>query len=214
MKRGIFLLLAVLAFLPSSSSATGRWAAAGQSPFVSSSAPPVEILAPDGRGALRETADGLAFVGEHTTVLQEVLSPPSLTEVLWSPDSKAFVVNASDGGVIGTWDAYYYSIDAEGRPVSRNLADLLAPMIQKFPRCDDPEKANIGAVGWLDGGKDLLIVAEVPPHSSCRNMGAIRGFRVAVASWRVVGEISEAKLRQDWAKVLGPRFAAEQSKAK
>jgi hypothetical protein len=214
MKREILLLLSAFALLPTSGSAAGIWAAAGQTPFVSSSAPPIEILAPDGKVALRETEDGLTFIGKKTVLLQEILSPPSLTEVLWSPDSKQFVVNASDGGAVGTWTAYYYWIDADGTPVSRNLVNLLAPMIEKFPDCDDAERANIGAAGWLDDGKDLLVVVEVPPHSSCRNMGAIRGFRVAVTSWRVAGEISEVKLRQDWARALGPRFAAEQGKAK
>jgi hypothetical protein len=132
-----------------------------------------------------------------------------LTEILWSPDSKAFVVNASNGGVVGTWNAYYYSIDAQGRPVSTNLQDSLSAMTQKIPHCDDQEKANVGVAGWLDGGKDLLVVAEVPPHSSCRNMGAIRGFRVEVAPWSIVGEISESKLRRDWGRLLGPRFASK-----
>ena len=209
MKLRFYSFLATLAFSPSFADATGIWAAIGQTPFVSSSVLHAELLAPDRLLKLVETANGLAIVGKHTILLSEILSPPSLTEVVWSPDSKAFVVNASDGGVVGTWDAYYYSLDRTGRWTSRNLANLLAPMIDNLPHCDEVEKANVGVIRWLDEGRELLVVAEAPPHSSCRNMGAIRGFRVSVSSWRVVGEISEVKLRRNWGRSLGPRFTAE-----
>lgn len=209
MKINFLSLLMALSLIPSCGNAAGIWAAAGQSPFVSSSAASVEIFAPDGMKKIKETIGGLALSGKHTIVLQDILSPPSLTEILWSPDSKSFIVNASDGGVVGTWSAYYYSINIEEKQEPKNFYNLLASKIQEFPHCDDPEVANVGAVGWLDGGKELLVVAEVPPHSSCRNMGAIRGFRVAVTSWNVLGEIPEAELWRDWGNVLGPRFTAE-----
>jgi hypothetical protein len=207
---GVFalcLLLAAQMLFPQAAYSAGIWGTSGRSPVDHPGSLPEEIPSPSGNVVVKETPDGLALVGKNTTVLEEILSIPTLTEVLWSPHSEALVVNASDGDLGGTWQPFLYSLDANARPTRRDLRRLLAPFIEKFPRCDSFAPANVAAVAWLDDGKELLVVAEVPRHSVCRNSGALEGFRISVAAWRISARLSEAELRRLWGNALGPRLA-------
>ena len=130
-------------------------------------------------------------------------------EVLWSPDSQRFALNVSDGGVVGGWFAKVYWIDESGGVNQIDIGSEVLRLANSLPRCEEREDANIGVVAWLDGGKELLLVAEVPPHSSCRNMGALQGFRVSATTGVVVEHISERQLRQKWNATLGCRFSSD-----
>lgn len=185
----------------------GIWAAAGQEPGAFDSIPRKDVWSPNHEMVLREGREGLSIFGKHTTLLQDILALPPLVEVLWAPDSRAFIVNGSDGGLVGDWKAHFYTLDDGDRPVARDLAGLIEPLVRKFPQCGEDEPyTNLGAVAWLKEGKELLVAAEVPDHSPCRNMGAIKGFRISVTSWKVVEQISAAELHRKWANVLGPRL--------
>jgi len=186
----------------------GIWAANGKPPYVGPDFAPSEIPAPNGRVSLKAYSGSLSLVGrKHSINLRKILVNPPLMEVLWSPDSRNFVVNVSDGGLVGSWDTYFYSVDQDEYPAFRDIESLIRPIANKLPQCDMAEQANIGTVAWLNEGKELLLVAEVPPHSSCRNMGDLLGFRISVESWRITERISEDRLRKKWGKVLGCRFA-------
>jgi len=189
---------------------TGIWAAAAKSPYPAPDFIPTKIPAPNGRVSINATREGLSLVGKknRTTHLEVLVNPP-LMEVLWAPDSQNFVINVSDGGLVGTWEAKYYSIDADGRPVSRDIQKLVKSNANRLLRCEPKEEANIGVASWLNDGKEVLIIAEVPPHSSCRNMGTIFGFRVSVKSGKIIERISEDGLRKKWAHILGCRFAGK-----
>jgi len=127
-------------------------------------------------------------------------------EVLWSPDSNGFAINVSDGGLVGTWETHIYTIDQNGNPAPRNLQRLILPIVSKFLRCEPKEVANFGIAAWLNGSKEVLMIAEVPPHSSCRNMGTLIGFRISVLSGKIIERISERELRRKWKSFLGCRF--------
>jgi hypothetical protein len=202
----LWVLMAVQTVVGDAAYGMGIWAASGRSPIDHPGSLPAEIPSSDGKVAIKETADGLAVVGKSTTVLQEVLSVPSLTEVLWSPDSRTFVVNVSDGDQAGVWQAFVYSLDPGDRPARRDLRGLLAPFTDRFARCDRPDPVNIGGVAWLDDGKDLLVLAEVPQHATCRNRGELQGFRVGVASWRVKAQIAQGELLTHWMSTFGSRL--------
>lgn len=186
---------------------TGIWAAAARSPYLGADFNPTDILAPNANYSINATSAGLSVVGKRgkRTHLEILVNPP-LMEVLWPPDSRNFVINVSDGGLVGSWEAKFYSIDADDRPVSRDVQSIIVPIANKLLKCEPKEDANIGAVSWLDNGNEILIIVEVPPHSSCRNMGAVFGFRVSVKSGKIIERISEADLHKKWATVLGCRF--------
>jgi hypothetical protein len=157
--RALPLFAALILAAPSVNAAMqGIWAATGELPFVSQKAPLKDIWSPNHEIVLREGDDGLFVIGKQTTLLQDILATPSITEILWSPDSKAFVVNGSDGGAVGEWKAHFYTLDDEDRPVARDLAGLIEPLVRTFPRCGDDEPyTNLGAVAWLKDGKELLV---------------------------------------------------------
>jgi hypothetical protein len=130
-----------------------------------------------------------------------------LAELLWAPDSSAFVVTESDGGWVGSWLVNVYRID--GDTVAKlDVSQAVTDVFQKRYPCVEPETPNVGAVAWLEGSKRLLLVAEVPPHSSCHEMGKLGGFVVEVPGGRIVQEYSEAELRDKWGKYLGIRLSA------
>lgn len=185
----------------------GIWAAASKAPYAEPDFSPTNIFAPNGKFSVNATSEGLSLVkkGGRATDLDILVNPP-LMEVLWAPDSRNFVINVSDGGLVGSWDVKFYSIDEDERPVLQHVEKLIRQISSNLLDCDPKEEANIGAVSWLKHGKEILIVVEVPPHSSCRNMGAIFGFRVSVKSGKIIERISEDDLRKKWANVLGCRF--------
>jgi hypothetical protein len=130
----------------------------------------------------------------------------TLAELAWSPDSTAFFITESHGGEVGDWHVSVYVI-------SRGTLRRTSPVgnvMKEFKRhygCEGPEEPNVGAVKWLDGSKKLLVAAEVPPHSSCPDMGKVGGYVLLVRTGQIVQEFSEKKLRAQWGRYLGRRFA-------
>lgn len=220
MKYLFLSLLLLITFVPktvgsaeisSRDRCTGHWAAGAVSPYPDSGPSylepdfiPTNIPAPNGKVSIKATSEGLSLVGRNGSTHIEAYPP--LMEVLWAPDSRNFVINVSDGGLVGHWDTYLYSIDADESPVYRDIQKIVRPIADVLLQCEPKEEANLGVVSWINGGKDILIIAEVPPHSSCRNMGAIFGFRVSAKSGEIVERMSEDALRKKWAKALGCRF--------
>lgn len=189
---------------------SGIWAAGSKSPYTGPDFIPTNIPAPNGRVSIKATTESLFLSGQQNGSSHlEVLVNPPLMEVLWAPNSKYFVINVSDGGLVGTWETKFYFIDVNERPVSRDIQKPIKLISSKLLQCEPKEEANIGAVTWLNDGKEVLMIAEVPPHSSCQNMGTIYGFRVSVESGKIIERISESGLRKKWAHVLGCRFTRE-----
>ncbi len=130
-------------------------------------------------------------------------------ELLWAPDSRAFFVNYSDGGSVGTFHALVYFVGPSGvrrtEPTqgvreayySQPVACFAPGSTNQQARIGPPEKPNVGAVTWLGDSSKLIIAAEVPPHSSCDDMGTFRLYEVSVPSGRVLrsyGQIEAKKL--------------------
>ena len=129
----------------------------------------------------------------------------TLAELGWSPDSTAFFVTESYGGVVGDWHVTVYLIE-DGRVRGIDVTRQVVKEFNKHYRCRAPHRPNIGAVKWMNGSRSLLLIAEVPPHSNCPEMGKVRGYVVAVPTGQIVDEFDEAKLIADWGHYLGKRF--------
>jgi hypothetical protein len=166
----------------------------------------LEITAPDGRKIalidgvrLHVVIDGRPLPG---TVHEGV---GTLAELAWSPSSDAFFITESDGGSIGRWDTRVYLIK-DGKVRGIHLTQEVVREFKKQYSCVEPEEPNIGAVQWM-GSDMLLLAAEVPPHSSCPEMGKIRGYVVSVPKGRILQRLGEEELRARWGRYLGARFA-------
>lgn len=191
-------------------SCSGIWSSEGKPLYLGDDLVPNRVLAPNQIISIQASNDGLFVIRMANKAIGiDVLINRPLMEVLWSPDSQRFALNVSDGGVVGGWFAKVYLIDESGGVNQIDIGSEVLRLANALPRCEEREDANIGVVSWLDGGKELLLVAEVPPHSSCRNMGALQGFRVSASTGVVVEHISERQLRQKWNATLGCRFSGD-----
>jgi len=128
----------------------------------------------------------------------------NLAELLWSPSSNGFAITDSDGGLVGTWSVRLY-VTTGGRLREVQVTDRVRSDFQtRTGGCRD-EVPNVGAVGWLNPDR-LLVVAEAPPHSSCRDMGTFRGYELSVPSGQPLRTFDAHALRTCCAALLGPRF--------
>jgi hypothetical protein len=92
-----------------------------------------------------------------------------LAEVLWAADSRVLVITESEGGWVGTWSATAYALDGERLTV----IDVTTPVLAQFRRDSDAcpdEYPNVAAVAWASEPGKLLVVVELPTHSSCERM--------------------------------------------
>lgn len=143
-------------------------------------------------------AGGGVVGGEGIDVLRSA-------EVLWSPDSQAFAVTASDGSAAGGWDISVFLFEHD-RCNFYSLTDEAAERFQELHLCGGGERPNIGAVKWTKGSKQLLIAVEVPPASSCRDRGVYAGYLIEVPSGKVTRVYDRQQLGEEWGESLGRRF--------
>jgi hypothetical protein len=181
---------------------TGSWSAQGKYGYE----PPRRIEAPDGRHAIVPGEPSLLLLNDRGLASRDIGVSVNLTEILWAPNSRKFAATESDGGLVGTWHLFVITIDRGNRLSHRDLSEVIQGETMEFAKCfEGPESRNVGAAAWLNRN-ELLVIAEVPPHSSCTNMGAITGFRVSAISGKVLERLPEKKLRKRYGKSLGCRF--------
>lgn len=181
---------------------TGAWSAKGKYAYE----PPGRIEAPNRKHAIIVADPGLSLVDDRGSAEAAIERHLNLTEILWAPDSRRFALTESEGGLVGTWHLYVYRIDSANRLTHLDLTEAIQLETRDFAKCfEGPESRNVGAASWLNRN-ELLVIAEVPPHSSCRNMGAITGFRVSANSGRVLERLPVKQLRKRYGNLLGCRL--------
>lgn len=159
---------------------------------------------PNGRFTVAGGPNGPVFLmNGHAPYELKVLATAPLWEVVWKPDSSAFAINASDGGAVGTWETFVFNIDRDGKTTQVPLAAIILEANSGFTQCTPAEEPNIAVVGWHR--ESLFIMAEVPPHSSCMNMGSLRGYEITNEG-KIISELSGLEVRKQWRKKLGCRF--------
>ncbi|GLQ98137.1 hypothetical protein GCM10007863_25570 [Dyella mobilis] len=163
------------------------------------------VRSPSHTLALKVTDDALAVIDASGKAASKPLEIEDLAEVNWAPDSREFAVTQSDGGWVGTWTVTAYAVTPDGLH-SYELSKLVAAKFQaRKGGC--AEIPNVGAGGWLGPGR-LLVIAEAPPHSSCSDMGSIRGYEVAVEHAQILDEYDAPALKSRFGRLLGRRFGS------
>lgn len=166
------------------------------------------IVAPNGKTALvLHQGELYLLANDSSRENAEGMPVEGLSELAWSPDSKAVFVTASDGGWVGTWDVSVLQVK-ESRLVEVPITEKVRSDFVKRYRCDDfkgsQQSPNFGAVKWLNGSQELLILAEVPPVSTCP-VWLLMGYVVSVPSGNVLASYSEKEVRSRWGRELGVR---------
>lgn len=133
----------------------------------------------------------------------------TLSEVLWSDDSTSIAITSSFGGFVGDWHVRVYRIKGNKVTQSNVTRQAERDAMRRY-RCNPSEPnqtPELGAVAWQDGARRLLIVAQVPPHSSCPEMGKLFGYVVSVPNGNILRRLSEMQLRTEYSSSLGERLA-------
>ena len=191
-------LFSMVFTISANSTCRGDWSKDGFEPYSSQSK---KSTSPDGKIVLTATDAGLRLSRAGVdTLLSTEINPP-LTEAVWSSDSRYLAINVSDGGEIGTW-----SVDLISTETGKSVASVLQAAsvdAKRRTKCVAPEAPNMMLVGWSKDTDRALILAEVPPHSSCSDMGAKIGYDVDVVTGKIIATFSEGTLRSRWSNVMG-----------
>lgn len=168
----------------------------------------VTVASPDGRSRIIAHAEKKTFVldVEGRIGLSKVRIPygPN-TEVLWSPDSNAFLVTENSGGLIGP---YLLTVVGQmnGRVVIRHLSELVARKFGHPVRCFEPEAPNVAGLTWLGSSRELLAVAEIVPHSNCDSMATFVAYSVDPWRSRVLQTYTQQEAKERFGSLMGPRL--------
>jgi hypothetical protein len=161
------------------------------------------VLSPDKHAELRLHAGefGLLVNGALIEDLSNLIGSVSLTEVLWSPDSSAFFVNASDGGEVGTWKSYVFLLSGE-KVREVQVGSLIAGQSGLKTTCD---YKNLGSLGWMDGHAKIMLMEQVPSSSECSNMNSIKGYVIDTEAGRVLEVLEMPAVEKRFQPYFGDR---------
>lgn len=199
--------------VPQNISAPGQWSSQAvylwPGPTALADAPDgprlATIPAPDGKRVLHVDEYRLSIDYPRGKGTMGAIDIDALTEVAWSPDSRRFEITSSDGGWVGSWTAVVYTLDQRGITPFEVSPLVTARFQARRGACD--EQPNVAAVGWINADV-LLVVAEAPPHSSCKDMGVIRGYEVSLRDGTIRSEYSSSELSRRFGGMFGARFKA------
>lgn len=204
MRLQILFFLFVIFTLPLFSQTTGRWCRTA----VPCEGPIFTLPSPHLKYQISiHNSEELTVLNNSTNrkfnTIHAILNP---SEIAWSPNDSLFFINYSDGGEVGTWSVVAYRI-GENKIIEMHLASEPLKKFQKKMKVWCPgETPNIAACGWIDGGEKILIVGEVPPHSSCKEMGKLAAYLIDVRSGKIIHSMDENELKGKWLQILGDRI--------
>ncbi len=203
--RAVFLTIGLLQGLGDVAGAEeGLWS---RNAFSLPSQAPFRVPSPDRlKNAYVEGTKLSVLEGRQECSGLEAYSLLGHAELAWSPDSKAFVVTASEGGQDGPWFITVFKVENGKVTTNEPVGEVMTKMHDRFP-CLGEADPNVGAVWWTKGSTQLLVAAEVPARSSCgEKKGQRRGYIVDVSSGKVQFEFDAPRLKEEFSDHLGTRF--------
>lgn len=148
------------------------------------------IYAPDRSSSIKVMPESIALVAPNGTEtdLSNFIGLMNLTEFKYSDDSKAVFMNSSLGGYTGDWHTHIYRF-RNGKAHEFDIVKVLRT--SGLPKSNSDCEPNIYSIAWLRQSSQLLVLAEIPPSSSCGvNMGLSRGYVVDLDHHRVIESYS------------------------
>lgn len=223
-KRLLWLGLTTLAVIPTFTAEQPTWAKAATPLNLSCSPNPQPIPAPDHRASARVLCqprknDDPAYslqVETDSGRTYEVPLQERTQELLWAPDSKAFLVNGSQGGYWGFFVTVYELTPNGFRKLSLTNA-AQRDMVVSFPPCKaakrdpsvcthtsrDPEY-NMSGVGWAQDSKSVFVFAEVPCSSSYGSiMCQVLGYQLGLPSGSILKRLTAPQIKYEWGNMMG-----------
>ena len=136
-------------------------------------------------------------------------------EVLWSPDSRALIVTSSFGAS-GPTAAYVKPVPGKGLP---EMPDPTAAIRRNFAYqhhgVECSELVNVGGLGWIDGSRNALFVAQIPSTPECGNdWGYFDVYVISNPKGKIVRVYRMAVALMHFKSFLGPSLRRDVPKLK
>lgn len=165
----------------------------------------LEIPSPDGSTILVVESQDAWIVKKDRRIPAAFLVGRSQEEIIWSPDSKALIATLILGAS-GPAAADFVFVDKSPFPTRPPLTQVIRKDFASGHSGDACwESANVGGLGWLEGGREALFVAEVPPSSGYEDRGGyFDGYVVSVPDGRIVKRYPMRAVIKKWRNLLGP----------
>jgi hypothetical protein len=176
------------------------------------------VVSPNGQLMIEVKNSELAVVRttDGSKINKKEIGVESLAEILWAPDSTAFVITSSDGGYVGTWSVSLHRIRendiAISDPGTLALSDFKRYFSRKPMKSDSDcpnEYPNVVAVGWVDGSHKLLLAVEMPCHSGCEYMCNWLGYIVNADQGNIQKRLNALETQSTWKSLVGPRLKGQ-----
>ena len=223
----VLLWIAALLLLPQVALASKpNWIkhATGFMGQCSSECRPITIAAPDKTTAVEVLyQDGGAYLkvtqhGQNAREIHDVFTSPH-NDLLWAPDSKAFLVDAGEGMTSPSFVQVYTLDDPQLRAIDITH-DVEQDMVKTFPPCNalfiDPSTCrkiekqpdyNTTAITWINDSSALIVLAQVPCTSnyggiSCQSMG----YEVEVPSGKILKRIPPPEFKKAYQKLMQQEY--------
>jgi hypothetical protein len=130
-------------------------------------------------------------------------------EIVWAPDSSAFVVNGSESAAAGN-DFVVYRIDGERISSTRMSAAAQRDMVATYPPCKasgldrdacqrvaTSAEFNVSAIAWTRGSRRLVVFAEVPCSSSYGGiMCQVMGYELDAPTGRILVRMTALEFKR------------------
>jgi hypothetical protein len=169
----------------------------------------------EGMPEVRIYRDGI-LVGKPITVFAH-------PELLWAPDSKAFTITSTGGGLVGNWQTTVYQVGSDTITPVNASALVRRDLSRNYPPCfayrNNPQPCttseikrmrqtldwiNVAAIKWIDESQRLLVVAQVPCSSGYgKNMCEYVGYEIAVPSGRILGRYRATEFQKRFGRFCG-----------
>ena len=169
---------------------------------------PVVIVSPDRR--LRLDAQYVERKGDSGVLLSlhkakltfwtQLVQPGVGLEVLWSPDSRAFLVSTSDAGRGGWYSTHVYLLDDQNKVSEIDVSDLVLSAFGHPVKCGWPEDPNVAGIRWSVASRKIIVAAQIAPHSNCDSYGVFHAYEIAVQEKKILhswGQIEAKRLFRD-----------------
>jgi hypothetical protein len=128
-------------------------------------------------------------------------------EIIWSPDSRALIFTLSLGAA-GPVLAGIPFLDEELDSKEPNITKIIKKSFAARHPTDPCWKgANVGGLGWLEGSRKAVLIAEIPPSPQCEDTGGyFNAYVVSLPEGRIVKRYSMKQAIRRWHKLLGQRL--------
>ena len=222
-KRLLWLGLS-LAAIPACAAEQPAWAKAATPLDLSCSHNSQPISAPDHRASAQVLCqprkdDDPAYslqVKVDSGRIYEVPLQKRTQELLWAPDSKALLVNGSQGGYWGSFVTVYELTQNGLRKLSlTNTAQR--DMVVSFPPCKAAKRNpsactrisrypeyNMSGVGWAQDSKSVFVFAEVPCSSSYGGtMCQVLGYQLSLPDGNILKRLTAPQVKTEWHSMMG-----------